>query len=103
MRPSLYKRARQQLIDIWLYTAERWGETQADKYIDGFYDIFQRLEDVSWRKVEDKRFLEVYFLRYEKHFVFFRKLPSGNIGIISILHERMNLPERLFEDLPRKD
>lgn len=100
MRYSLYKKARQQLIDIWLYTAEQWGEVQADKYVDGLYEIFKNMDNASWRKVEDNRFLGVYFLRYEKHFVFFRELSTGHIGIISILHERMNLPERLLEVLP---
>jgi len=26
-------RARQDLIDIWLYSFKKWGETQADKYL----------------------------------------------------------------------
>lgn len=100
MRYSLYKRAKQQLIDIWLYTAEHWGEEQADKYVNGIYAALLALESASWRKVEGQRFIGVYFLRYEKHFIFFRELSNEHIGIISILHERMNLPERLFEDMP---
>jgi len=40
-----------------------------------------------------------YFSRYEHHYVFFRELKNGDLGIMSILHERMNLPVRLKEDL----
>lgn len=30
-----------------------------------------------------------------------RELPSGKIGIISILHERMDMPARLMEELQK--
>lgn len=40
-----------------------------------------------------------YFGRYEHHYVFFRELKNGDLGVMSILHERMNLPVRLKEDL----
>jgi plasmid stabilization system protein ParE len=36
---------------------------------------------------------------YKKHILFFIVLSSGGIGIISILHERMDLLQRLQEDL----
>jgi len=34
--PCIYKQtqAKQDLIDIWLYTFEQWGEAQADTYLD---------------------------------------------------------------------
>lgn len=28
------KRARADLVEIWLYTAKNWGEAQADRYLD---------------------------------------------------------------------
>jgi len=31
--------------------------------------------------------------------VFFRELDTGDLGVMSILHERMDLPVRLKEDL----
>ena len=37
--------AKQDLIDIWLYTANRWGETQADKYLDGLENSLQLLAE----------------------------------------------------------
>jgi plasmid stabilization system protein ParE len=40
----------------------------------------------------------VWIVRHQHHFVFFRELPSGSIGIISILHTSMDLPARLKED-----
>ena len=32
--------AEKDLIDIWLYSFENWGETQADKYHDQLSDAF---------------------------------------------------------------
>jgi toxin ParE1/3/4 len=42
---------------------------------------------------------QAYFSRYERHYLFFRELPSGKIGVMAILHERMDIPVRLHEDL----
>lgn len=42
---------------------------------------------------------KAYFVRYEHHYVFFRELDNGDIGIMGILHERMDLAVRLREDL----
>jgi toxin ParE1/3/4 len=35
--------AEQDLIDIWLYTAELWGAAQADAYLDGVDGALGRL------------------------------------------------------------
>lgn len=43
--------------------------------------------------------ISLYFVRYERHYVFFRELSDDGIGVISILHESMDLPRRLREDL----
>lgn len=41
----------------------------------------------------------VCFGRYRENLVFFRELPSGTIGILSVLRARSDLPVRLSEDL----
>lgn len=35
--------AERDLEGIWRYTSERWGEAQAERYIDGLWSVFQRL------------------------------------------------------------
>jgi plasmid stabilization system protein ParE len=34
---NIYKQAqaKQDLVEVWLYTFNEWSETQADKYLDG--------------------------------------------------------------------
>ena len=98
---KLYPKAKQQLAKIWADTYQEWGEAQADKYIDGLHSKLKDLKNTPylWRKLDHKKFQgkSIFFYRYEKHFVFFKELSSGKLGIISVLHERMNLPERLYE------
>ncbi|MBY3154738.1 type II toxin-antitoxin system RelE/ParE family toxin [Rhizobium laguerreae] len=92
---------------IWRDTFEAWGEKQADAYILGLHVYLQRLcEDrLIWRQLPQRLAVpadirrRAYFSRYEHHYLFFRGLENGDLGVMSILHERMDLPVRLKEDL----
>ena len=101
MRPKLFPPARQALKDIWQYTARTWGDAQADAYIHGLYDAMQQLAQnkMRWRPVPHPRAKGVFVYRYEHHYIFFRQLSAGRIGIITILHESQDLPNRLKNDL----
>lgn len=46
---------------------------------------------------------EAYFSRYERHYLFFRTLDNGDLGVMSILHEKMGMAVRLREDLSTLD
>ena len=93
-------KANQRLDEIWTYTFDRWGESQADAYLRGLFDFLGAAADrhYTWKRLSEGGFEGVYYLRYEHHFVFFRKLKENGIGVISILHERMHIPDRLKED-----
>lgn len=96
---KIYKTARRQLIQIWHYTEKTWSEYKADSYIR---DLYQAMEDAAgnhhlWRPVVHEGFEGIFFIRYKKHFIFFRQLSQGELGILSILHERMDIPSRLKE------
>jgi plasmid stabilization system protein ParE len=102
-----YPRADAAQDKIWQDTVEKWGEQQAITYITGLHAHVKRLcEDAAiWRQLPQKLAVPVdikrkaYFSRYEHHYLFFRKLDNGDLGVMSILHERMDLPVRLEEDL----
>lgn len=102
-----YPRADAAQDKIWRDTVEKWGEAQAVAYITGLHDHLKLLceERWIWRRLPQKLAVpadikrEAYFSRYERHYVFFRELDNGDLGIMSILHERMDLPVRLAEDL----
>ena len=44
---NIYKlaQAKQDLIDVWLYTFNEWGEIQADKYLDGLENSLRLLAE----------------------------------------------------------
>ena len=92
--------ASHRLDDIYRYTRDRWGSEQADRYITGLFEAFAKIETygVASRPVPAEFGVEGYFLRYERHFVYWRKLGNGDIGIVTILHERMHHIDRLRED-----
>jgi plasmid stabilization system protein ParE len=57
-----------------------------------------------WRLLQDEMLSGVFYIRYQRHFVFFRELSPGSIGVISVLHDNMNIPLRLREDsIPQED
>ena len=43
----------------------------------------------------------VFFIRHEHHYIFFRELSDHCIGVISIIHESMDIPARLKDDARR--
>jgi len=100
MPAKIFGSAEARLLEIWDYTLEKWGEEQADAYVRSLIDAIHAVQGQRhlWRPVADKSLRGVWFIRHEHHYVFFRELPGGVIGVISILHESMDLPARLKED-----
>ena len=94
---TLWHGASSSLTDIYIYTHGKWGEAQADKYLNGFYACFDRIvsKQENWRTIPVEFEVDGYFTRYEKHYVYWKLLPDGNIMIVAILHERMHQVGRL--------
>ena len=95
--------ASHRLDEIYRYTRDRWGTEQADRYIIGLFEAFDRIEShgVVSKPVPAEFGVEGYYFRYERHFVYWRKLSNGDIGVVTILHERMHQIDRFSEDLER--
>ena len=92
--------ASYRLDEIYRYTRDRWGAQQADRYITGLFDAFAGLTEhqTPSRPIPAELGVEGYFFRYERHFVYWRQLANGDVGIVTILHERMHQIGRLRED-----
>jgi len=96
-----------ELDKIWEYSEDRYGIKQAEKYMNGLHSYLQKLSEkkTSWRTlpqkwiVPDDLEIQTYFNKYEHHFIYFREFSSGKIGVMSILHETVDIPVRLKEDL----
>ncbi len=100
MKYRFYPSADRRQDEIWDYTFEVWDEEQADQYIRQLHKDIQAAADkqVPWRVLSHKYLGEVYFIRSGHHHVFFRVLPGSILGILTILHESMDIPSRLRED-----
>lgn len=88
------------LDEIYRYTRERWGIEQADRYITG---LFEACNGIATHRTQSRPIpaefgIDGYFFRYERHFVYWRRLSNGDIGIVTILHERMHQMDRFRED-----
>ena len=101
MRYRFFPAADKRQDEIWEYTLSKWGERKAIEYIRGMHDAVSKAAENPqlWQTPGRSGFKRVFYIRYEKHFIFFRLLPGGVLGIISILHERMDIPARLREDI----
>lgn len=100
MAVRIQQAASHRLDDIYRYTREHWGEAQAERYVSGLFEAFHRVEarGVVSRPVPAEFGVEGYVFRYEKHLVYWRRLSNGDVGIVTILHERLHQIERLRED-----
>jgi len=95
---ELTHKAVEDLAKIWEYTIDNWSEKQADKYYNSLLESFQ---DIANNPELGKNYDEIknnlYGLKKSRHIVFYRKRINQPIEITRILHERMDLKNRLSE------
>lgn len=101
MRVQLLERASSRIDDIYQYTADHWGDGQAERYVSGLFEAIRGLADGTTpsRPVSALFGVRGFVFKYERHFVYWRRLEDGTIGVVSVLHERMHQMDRLRDDL----
>ena len=89
------KKAVFDLQDIWLYTVEKWSVEQADRYYDLIFDEINYIcqNAKSGKSMEHVR-KGYRGSKVKSHLIFYR-VVNGTIEIIRILHERMDIENRL--------
>ena len=100
--------AIEQQEEIWFYTFRAWGEEQADRYLADLHHFLEKLPE-SLKSPRIKRVavegdLPVFMVRHAHHYIFFRTARDPAIQerlVLSILHEKMDLPRRLSQTLAR--
>ena len=93
--------ASRRLDDIYRYTLQQFGTVQAERYIEGLFEAFGEIatHGVPSRPVPADFGVDGFSFRYESHVVYWRRLANGDIGIVTILHERMHQMDRFRDDL----
>lgn len=91
---------RQEAIDdlnnIWAYTYEEWSEKQADKYYAALeFACMQIGKNPELGNEYDGISKNLLGLRTGKHIIFYQVISDDEIEVIRILHEKMDLKNRL--------
>ncbi|WP_299111473.1 type II toxin-antitoxin system RelE/ParE family toxin [uncultured Winogradskyella sp.] len=94
----LRQEAINDLNRIWDYTFEKWSEKQADKYYATVKMACNGIgESPDIGKEYDGISKNLLGLKSGKHIIFYQQISSDRIEIIRILHERMDLKNRITE------
>ena len=87
--------ARGDLTDIWHYTARRWEEEQADRYIERIVTICGDLADGTKHGREMNVLRTGYFMYpVGSDMLFYRFTPDG-LELVRVLHKRMDVTRHL--------
>tara|TARA_R110002049_G_scaffold138450_7_gene298570 strand:+ start:754 stop:1053 length:300 start_codon:yes stop_codon:yes gene_type:complete len=95
---SFRQKANYDLNNIWNYTYENWSENQADKYYATIKFACKGIgENPEIGKEYDGISRDLLGMKSGKHIIFYHLISENEIEVIRILHERMDLKNRLTE------
>jgi len=99
MNYRISHKAKIDLEDIWFYTFENWSLNQADSYISTIFKTIKRISKNPQSGQDYSHIRKGYLrIRSQKHFIFYKINRSKEcVDIIRILHERMDLKERITQ------
>ena len=92
--------AKEDLLEIFLYTLEFWGEDQAPVYQNMIATAIQRIAENPFTpgsKALDEVMQGVRTFRCGKHFLIYR-VQSSQVEIARILHESMDFSRHVGEE-----
>ena len=96
---ALYIISEEALKDInntWLYTAENWSLEQADRYYNLILDEIEYISENFETGRDIGRIRKGYrYSKVKSHLIFYKKSKKGETEIIRILHEKMDIENRL--------
>lgn len=91
------KKAVSDLEEIWFYTAEKWSVEQADRYYSLIFDEIEHIcKNPAFGKPLDHVRKGYRATKVKSHLIFYRVI-NGTVEIIRILHERMDIDDRLLD------
>jgi plasmid stabilization system protein ParE len=93
-RVRLRQGVRLTLATIRRYTEREHGHEQAQKYLAGFRETFDRLADYPRSSPSVEPGSDLRIALYGLHRIFYRELPDG-IAIELIIHQRQDFPREI--------
>jgi toxin ParE1/3/4 len=96
MKYEISKKANEDIDSIWLHTLENWSQEQADRY---YNLILNEIEYLTENFESGKSMGHVrkgyYAVKVKSHIVFYRKTNKNIVEIIRVLHQKMDIENRL--------
>ena len=97
-RYILTNKAVADLSNIWNYTYSKWSEDQADNYYHMLLDTCRQIADnPDLGKDYSIVFDKLSGFRAGRHIIFYHSIDRDEIEVVRILHEQMDLGNRLQE------
>jgi toxin ParE1/3/4 len=87
--------AEQDLLEIWLYTFNEWGEQQADTYLEDLSDAMALLAEQPLICRERLEFNPPVRIHHHAHHLLVYLILDDGINIIRVLHENMEIDGHL--------
>lgn len=90
-------KASDDIENIWLYSYKNWSLEQADRYVNLIFDEIEYLASDPQAGKDYSHVRDHYRCsKVKSHLIFYRQTnPGTDIEVIRILHQRMDIDERL--------
>lgn len=90
------RKAIEDLDKIWAYTFKKWSKEQADRYYDLIiHEIEFIANNFKAGKSLDHTRKDYRVTKVKSHLIFYRKAENEIVEIVRILHQRMDIKNRL--------
>lgn len=90
--------AEADLAEIWIHGAEHWGISQAERYADGLFALFDLLATYPEMAREREEFTPPVRIHSSGSHLVIYKSEGQRVEIIRILHAHQNLRAFLSDD-----
>ena len=92
------EKALEDINNIWIYTAENWSVEQADRYYNLIFDEIEYIvHNLDMARDFGKIRKSYRYSKVKSHLIFFKKDKTNKIEVVRVLHERMDIENRLTE------
>jgi toxin ParE1/3/4 len=98
MRYSISEKANQDIEKIWLYTFENWSLEQADRYYNLILDEIEYLSE-NFQSGKSVDYIKKGYRSsiVKSHIIFYKKSEGNIVEIIRVLHQKMDIENRIDE------
>ncbi|MEM8503687.1 MAG: type II toxin-antitoxin system RelE/ParE family toxin [Cyanobacteria bacterium P01_D01_bin.1] len=96
----LTEQADADLLSIYTYSYNTWGDQQAAKYTDGLREAIKRIADQPNRiGTVDRSSVRLGYRSYhqKRHLIFYRTVDNY-VEIVRILHDSMDIDQQFSEE-----